>query len=69
MIDKTNVDRNWGNFCKIPVWHTTMCAEEVEYLFSVSGGNVICNGRLRDIVADKITNNCFIIYTKEKVFA
>lgn len=58
------VDRNMGNFCRIPLWNTTMNAKEVEYMCETYGSmTVICNGHLRDIKIDKITDNCFKIST------
>jgi len=60
-----DVDRNMGNFAQVPLWNTTMNAKEVEYLFSNYGsGMILCNGRLRKIVTEKITDNCFRVYTR-----
>ena len=61
-----DVIRNLGNFCKVPLWHTVMNAKEVEQLFEQSGGWVLCNGRIRNIKADKVTDNCFKVYTEAK---
>jgi len=60
-----NVDRNMGNFCRAPLWQTTMTAQEVEYMFdNYAADCIICNGHLRQAVVEKITDNRFKVYTK-----
>ena len=68
-MDKADVKRFLGNLCRVPMWHTVFNAKEVEYLFKISGGDIICQGRLRKIIVDKITNNCFKVYTKKMIFS
>jgi hypothetical protein len=59
-----DIERNLSNFCCVPNWHTTMSAKEVERIFKINNGMVICNGKLRSICVDKITENIFRVYTK-----
>lgn len=63
-INKEDVNRNLGNFCRVPLWHTTMNAKEVEYMFEINSPEVMCHGRMRTICVDRITDNCFKVYTK-----
>jgi hypothetical protein len=59
-----DVDRNVGNFCRVPLWNTTMSATEVEYMFETYSNPIFCNGRARNITVDRITDNCFKVYTE-----
>jgi len=60
-----DVDRNMGNFCRAPMWNTTMSAKEVEYMCEKYAIDcIICNGSLRKAVIEKITDNTFRVYTK-----
>jgi hypothetical protein len=67
-MSQSDVTRNLGNFSSVPAWNTTMTEVEVEYMFSINDTTVICNGLLRDIQVDKITDNCFKVYTKARSF-
>ena len=64
MSVKSEVSRHLGNMSSMPGWHLTMNKAEVEFMFSQYSGTVICNGRLRTIHADPITDNCFKVYTR-----
>lgn len=68
-MDKEDVNRNIVNFCRVPLWNTTMNVKEVEYLFNSTGGWIFCNGHIRDVITDKITDNCFKVYTQRKIYA
>ena len=59
-----DVDRNLGNFASVPGWNTVMNAQEVEYAFDVTGGTIFCNGYLRNLKVEKITDNCFKVSTE-----
>jgi len=58
-----DVTRNLGNFSRVPLWNTVMNAKEVEQVFETTGGWVFCNGKIRHLNADKITDNCFKVFT------
>ena len=58
------VSRQMGNMAQMSAYHSTMNKAEVEYMFSNYSGTVFCYGRLRNIHADPITDNCFKVYTK-----
>jgi len=64
MDTKSEVSRQLGNMSSVPMYHSTMNKAEVEFLFREYSGTVICQGRLRTIHADPITNNCFKVYTR-----
>ena len=68
-MNKADVDRFLSCISRVPLWHGVFNAEEVEYLFETTSGWIFCNGRIRNIVADKVTDNCFKVYTKKKVYA
>jgi len=58
-----NVKRTLGNLSKIPSWNSVLNKEEVDYLFRVHSDSVFCNGKLRQIKVEAITNDVFKIYT------
>lgn len=62
-----DVDRNMGNFSSVPLWNTTMNAKEVEYMFENYSDLVICNGRNRRVVVEKITDNLFKVSTRDSL--
>jgi hypothetical protein len=58
-----NVTRTLNNFSRVASWNTTMNKKEVEYLFENYSDTVFCNGMLRQIKVESITDNLFKIYT------
>lgn len=58
-----NVQRNLRNFSRVPTWNTTMNKLEVNYLFEEHSNSVFCNGHLREIKIDSITEDIFKVYT------
>ena len=60
---KQNVSRTLGNFSNIPQWNTTMTSKEVDYMLENHSDLVVCNGLVRKIQIDKITENNFKVYT------
>lgn len=60
---KQNVLRTLGNFSNIPSWNTTMTSKEVDYMLKNHSDLVVCNGLVRKIQVDKITENNFKVYT------
>lgn len=60
---KQNVARTLGNFSNISSWNTTMSSKEVNYMLDHYSDLVICNGSVRKIQVDKITENIFKVYT------
>lgn len=55
-----------GNFCRVPLWNTTMNAKEVEYMCdNYAIDCIICNGHLRKAVFERITDNVFKVYTEK----
>ena len=61
---KNEVGRQLNNLSSVPLWNSTMSKAEVEFLFSEYSGTVFCNGVLRQIHVDPITNNLFKVYTR-----
>jgi hypothetical protein len=60
---KENVKRTLKNFARVPSWNTTMSKEDVNYLFMEHSDTIFCNGMLRQIKVDAITNEVFKVYT------
>ena len=60
---KQNVDRAVRNFYNIPSWNVNMTSKEVDYMYENYSDIVICNGRVRKIKVEKITENNFNVYT------
>ena len=64
-----NVSRNLDNFSRIPIWNCLFNKEELEKLLDITGSWIVCNGKIRDLVIDKLTEDRFKVSTKEKVYA
>lgn len=60
---KENVDRALRNFYNIPSWNVNMTSKEVNYMYANYSDIVICNGRVRKIKVENITENNFNVYT------
>ena len=60
---KQNILRTLGNFSNIPGWNTTMNSKEVDYMLKNHSDLVVCDGLVRKIQVDKITENIFKVYT------
>jgi hypothetical protein len=60
---KETAKRALNNFSKIPSWNTTMNKQEAEYLLSEYSDSVFCNGSLRQIKVDCITQDLCKVYT------
>jgi len=57
------VKRTLNNFSRVPSWNTIMNKTEVNQLFEQYSDTVFCNGHLRQIKVDAITNDTFKVYT------
>ena len=60
---KQDVLRNLRNFATSPYWNAIMDKNEVNMLVQEYSDTVFCNGRLRQIKVDAITNETFKVYT------
>jgi len=58
------VSRQLNNMASVPMYQSTMNKAEVEYLLGELSGTVFCQGHLRTIHADPITDNLFKVYTR-----
>lgn len=56
--------RTLKNFSVFPISSNTVNPEVLEAMYDMSGGTVYCNGMLRCIVSEKITDNMYKVYTK-----
>lgn len=50
--------------CRVPLWHGSTTADVVDEILKSCGGQVICNGRLRNFVFTPITKNSFLFKTE-----
>lgn len=60
---KQDVLRNLRNFSTSPYWNAIMDRDEVNMLLQEYSDSVFCNGHLRQIKVDAITNETFKVYT------
>lgn len=61
--EKQDVDRNRRNFSRVPAWNTIFNKDQVNYMFETFGTDIFCNGHLRTIKADALTDTNFKVYT------
>ena len=52
-----------GNICSMPGWNGIFNKEEVEYFFETFADIQYCNGYLRKVKADAITDNIYKLYS------
>lgn len=60
-----NVKRAMDNFSRSPGWNTTLTTKEVDFWLENYSDTVFCNGRLRRVKFDKITDKNYKVYTEE----
>lgn len=58
------IRRILNNMSKVPLFNTTVSVELIDRLFDCHADIIFCNGKLRKISVDKITDKTFRIYTK-----
>ncbi len=64
-----DVTRNMNNFARIPAWNCIFTKRQVEEIVDRAGDFIMCNGRIRDFVFRKITDDRFHVSTKERIYA
>lgn len=60
---KENVVRMMGNMSRTPAWNGTLSVDEVNYWLENYSDVILCNGRPRKVVFDKITDKTFKVYS------
>lgn len=58
------VKRHMNNLSRVPAYNATISAQDVDAWLSNYSDTVFCNGQLRQICFDKITENTYKVYSK-----
>ena len=65
MSELENVRGAMNILCSMPMGKTTLNTRDVDYWLENFSDTVFCNGKLRQVIFDKITDNNYKVYTKE----
>ena len=61
--EMSEANRILGNCARVPQYHGSVTADEVDEIMGICGGEVFCNGHLREFVFKKITPKTFTFKT------
>lgn len=64
-MDRIEVDRIIHNSAKMPMYNGTTSASNVDKILDITGGQIFCNGSLRQFVFTPITANTFSFKTED----